>query len=101
MTKSTNKNVEYILRKRGKQNMRLKIKKMVAGILLFGITLSLPVSALPSFADSPNDSKTEDWMKTIPDEMPLSTVTIPGTHDSASEYILAQSQILWDKGFLT
>ena len=67
--------------------MRLKIKKMVAGILLFGITLSLPVSALPSFADSPNDSKTEDWMKTIPDEMPLSTVTIPGTHDSASEYI--------------
>lgn len=33
--------------------------------------------------------RTEKWMKNIPDETPLSMISIPGTHDSAARFITA------------
>ena len=30
--------------------------------------------------------RTEKWMKNIPDETPLSMISIPGTHDSAARF---------------
>ena len=33
--------------------------------------------------------RTEKWMKNIPDETPLSMISIPGTHDSAARFTTA------------
>jgi len=36
--------------------------------------------------------RTEKWMKNIPDETPLSMMSIPGTHDSAARFTTAQQR---------
>lgn len=40
-----------------------------------------------SVADSRRYRSTTEWMQEIPDDTPISAISIPGTHDSASEYV--------------
>lgn len=37
--------------------------------------------------DSSSDSKSADWMKKLDDGLLLSSISVPGTHDSATQYV--------------
>ena len=45
------------------------------------------VPALEGVRDARTVEGSVDWMKALPDDMPLSEVVLPGTHDSATEYV--------------
>ena len=73
------------------------IGRMIARIL--GILLALILCAAAFFllvpltekADSSPVTGTADWMSRLDDSMPLSEITLPGTHDSATQYV----QLAW------
>lgn len=63
-----------------------KIKhRITALVLVLSMGLFAPVSGNVSRAE--DTSKNSDWMADIPDDTYLSSVTIPGTHDSATAHI--------------
>ena len=54
-------------------------------VLVFVVTMYL-IPALENVDRTPK-AGSEDWMKALPDDMPLSDVVLPGTHDSATKNV--------------
>lgn len=52
----------------------------------FGLSKSrdLPIISLNFYNDLTSETRTDNWMSRLPDDLPLWQITIPGTHDSAS-----------------
>ena len=79
----------------------MKAAKSVLKILLRGLALLLSLLLLAALALTllPLTETVEktampgaaDWMAALPDELPLSRVVLPGTHDSATQYV----QLAW------
>ncbi|MBQ2578824.1 MAG: hypothetical protein II571_05345 [Lachnospiraceae bacterium] len=57
----------------------IRLTAMVLMLLLVGTVSVMPTSA--------KESNLTDWMGELSDELPLSSISIPGTHDSCSQYI--------------
>ena len=53
-------------------------------IVLIGCFLILPLFESPEINSVAGSA---DWMKNIPDSTPLNMIALPGTHDSAAEYV--------------
>ena len=53
------------------------------------LALAVMMYVIPAFekVDKTPVRGASDWMKALPDDMPLTEVTLPGTHDSATEYV--------------
>lgn len=62
----------------------MKALKQMAALF----ALALGASALPAAAQ---DAGTLDWMSRLPGDTALSAITIPGTHDSATQYVSLKS----------
>ncbi|MCR5576122.1 MAG: phosphatidylinositol-specific phospholipase C domain-containing protein [Oscillospiraceae bacterium] len=59
---------------------------MVPVVLLF-IVLGMVVLPMTESADTSPVAGSADWMAALPDDTPLSDIVIPGTHDSATQYV--------------
>ena len=77
-------------------------KKIGAGrviLRVLGVLLALILCAAAFFLLVPLSEKADaapvegsaDWMSRLDDELPLSEITLPGTHDSATQYV----QLAW------
>ena len=65
--------------------MRRKCKKWLAGLLaLLMVTMGFSMGDLPASA---KEISSTDWMADIPGDTMLSSISIPGTHDSGTQYI--------------
>ena len=64
--------------------MKKIFKTLTATALVLGMTLS---SLTTAFAADSNEIASTDWMASVSDDMYLSSITIPGTHDSATAHI--------------
>ena len=60
-------------------------------ILLLLLSVLLPLLALLPLPLSPtaDPAETEQWMAALPDDTPLTALTIPGTHDTGALYSIA------------
>lgn len=58
---------------------------VLAAVLL--IALGMLVLPLTEGADTTPVPGSADWMAALPDDTPLSALVIPGTHDSATQYV--------------
>src|SRR5438874_2499396 len=64
----------------------MKLSKILAFLLLFHLNIQ-PILAHPSPGYSHDSSigyNNSDWMGALPDQLRLSELSIPGTHDSMS-----------------
>ena len=68
----------------------LRALALVPAILLL-IVLGMLVLPLTEGADTSPVAGSADWMARLPDETPLCEIVIPGTHDSATQYV----QLAW------
>ena len=72
----------------GKKLLRLvrRLLALVPAALLL-VLLGMLVLPLTEGADTTPVSGSADWMAALPDDTPLSALVIPGTHDSATQYV--------------
>lgn len=63
--------------------------RLIAAVLALVLCLLLAVFAVPLFetGDRTPVPGSADWMAQLPDELSLSEIVIPGTHDSATQYV--------------
>ena len=63
--------------------------RLIAAVLALVLCLLLAVFAVPLFetGDRSPVPGSADWMAQLPDELSLSEIVIPGTHDSATQYV--------------
>ena len=67
--------------------MKKKIKVLLSLCMILTVALTLMMPAMASAADDSTPNKHYlDWMSLIPDKTKISSISIPGTHDSASQY---------------
>lgn len=67
--------------------MKKSIKVLLSLCMVLTVALSLMVPVFVNAADDSVPNKHYlDWMSQIPDKTKISSISIPGTHDSASEY---------------
>ena len=72
----------------GKKLLRLvrRLLALVPAALLL-VVLGMLVLPLTEGADTTPVPGSADWMAALPDDTPLSALVIPGTHDSATQYV--------------
>ena len=72
----------------GKKLLRL-VRRLLALVLaaLLLVVLGMLVLPLAEGADTAPVPGSADWMAALPDDTPLSSLVIPGTHDSATQYV--------------
>ena len=72
----------------GKMLLRL-VRRLLALVLaaLLLVLLGMLVLPLTEGADTAPVPGSADWMAALPDDTPLSALVIPGTHDSATQYV--------------
>lgn len=67
--------------------MKRNIKVLLSLCMIFTLALTF---AMPAFVNAADDSTPnkhyQDWMSLIPDKTKISSISIPGTHDSATQY---------------
>jgi len=65
------------------------VRRLLLGLgLLLAITaLGLLLIPMTEVADATPVAGSADWMAGLPDDAPLSGIVLPGTHDSATEYV--------------
>ena len=67
--------------------MKKKIKVLLSLCMIFTLALTFAVPAFVNAADDSTPNKHyQDWMSLIPDKTKISSISIPGTHDSATQY---------------
>ncbi|MBQ5430498.1 MAG: hypothetical protein IIU28_02450 [Lachnospiraceae bacterium] len=68
---------------------RLFCKRLVSVVLLVAVVVTGCVGsgAIRAFAEGAEMVQTTEWMMNIPDDTSLSSITIPGTHNSGSAHI--------------
>lgn len=78
--------IKYIMYRKHKRGNKMKkmLKKIVGFALIFSI---VAIAAVPvAFADEKEPGQCSNWMSNIEDDVKLSSISIPGTHDSASNH---------------
>ena len=65
------------------------ILRVLGGILAAFLLFLLVMWAIPltESVDKATVPDSTDWMAKLPDDMPLNRIVIPGTHDSATQYV--------------
>lgn len=68
----------------GKIFARILVTILIVVLVLLGVMYGVP---LFEHVDKTRVSGSADWMQDLDDALPLSEITLPGTHDSATQYV--------------
>ena len=74
-------------RKRAGTKRRLVVFFAAVALTVFVLAIGMLLLPLMEGADKAPVAGSAEWMARLPDELPLCDIAIPGTHDSATQYV--------------
>ena len=76
------------MKKKSNKALRIVLRCLAALLaLLLGLALALVLIPLTETADKSAVEGSADWMARLDDDTPLNRIVLPGTHDSATQYV--------------